>query len=215
MKSRYSGMTLIELTISLVIVSLVVLGLASMDVFTRRQLLTAQWRMIIQNEASLVVEHLQKNIVRAIGNYSTNSAVKAYLAYNGIRVLLDTNDDGVGDRWRGYQHVNFSQMWFYQNAGDGETPSGVFEVIARRLMNGTSFNCADRNSANIGLVVLQLDANRNCVNLGADRVFRSKILEITINACWDPLQLRYPCGSPDNPSVQLLSCVYMPSVATN
>jgi len=61
-------MTLIELLISIVLLSLIVLGFASINVFSRYHVITSDRRAKLQNEVSYCMEHMTRNISMAFGN---------------------------------------------------------------------------------------------------------------------------------------------------
>ncbi len=68
------SITLVELLVAVVLVGLLVLGISSLDVFSRFHLLTADRRVQLQNEASLCIERIAKDVERGIGTASDPAA---------------------------------------------------------------------------------------------------------------------------------------------
>src|SRR3989338_5081842 len=93
------SITLLELLIAITLLSVIVLGFTSIDLFSRYHVLTADRRAKVQNEASYVLEHMAKEMVRAIGDFN-NPAVSITTTPSGnplIRVWVDANRNGIRD----------------------------------------------------------------------------------------------------------------------
>lgn len=191
-------MTLIELIIALALVSIIVLGLSSINLFSHFHVINADRRANLQNEASIALEDMGKEIGKAIGSTVIAGEnpidLSPISADTSIRAFVDLAADGVspgdgqrntqGDRWRAYRlrpstaPVNErNQIWYYSNyTGAGSS----YEVVARQI-------------ASIAYTVI----NNN--------------VSVTITACWDPAVAE----SVDNPCVEMNAGIQMPSVSTN
>ncbi|MFA6358105.1 MAG: hypothetical protein WCY09_05515 [Candidatus Omnitrophota bacterium] len=88
MAKRCCGVTLIELTMVIVLMSLVFLGFFSIVVFSGEQVKSAINRSKVQNEISYALEFMSKYVQQGIGN-SANPSIKAYAT--GFQVGVDFN----------------------------------------------------------------------------------------------------------------------------
>jgi hypothetical protein len=122
--------TLLELIFAIILLSVVVLAIASIQVFSRYQVTSADRLAKVQNQVSLVVEHMNKNMFNAIGNMVNNPAY--VISGSRISVRLDTNSNGqadAGDGWIAYQ-LSGNNLTYYPNAGGSGAPGGSSEVIS-------------------------------------------------------------------------------------
>ncbi len=199
------SVTLLELLIAIVLLSIVTIGLSSIDLFSRGHVLNSQRRTTLQNEASLALEHMTKQITRAIGNTQIDPAVIRYNNNDrGIMVRIDDHPlpSGNGridsdDSWVAYRQEPpaITEIRYYTNAGNGQNPRGSFEVIAT--------NVVVRDSS--GFPGLRFIGNFNANQL------QDNFIEVLITCRWLPDQP----ASVDNPEVQLHARIKMPSVSTN
>lgn len=139
------SITLIELIIAIILFSAIVLGFSSIDLFSRRQLLGLERQSYLQNEASILITHMAKNIQKAIGGLADFP-----VAINGglITIYLDSNGDGLRDKQVAYEWDGTSYQVKYYD--DYETNPGVSEVIARNIKT-----CAMSSSSNyVGLNIV-------------------------------------------------------------
>jgi Tfp pilus assembly protein PilW len=88
MNKRLSGMTLIELVVAVILLSVIILAVMSIGSFGRYHLISSDRRARLQNELSFALEHMQKNIVQATGN-ATNPPI--VVLANGFSVRVDRN----------------------------------------------------------------------------------------------------------------------------
>ena len=139
------GFTLIELIISLTIVSLIVLTIMSVDIGSRKFFTGSDYRTRLQNEVSPVLELITRDVTRAVGDVSTgNSGINATAGRLEIR-LPDTtyynyNDNpGVAYEFNrtGYPYQIIQQRTVaWSPASWGNTT-----VVARNISNCTfSYN---------------------------------------------------------------------------
>lgn len=211
------GMTLLELLIAISLLSLIILALASINTFSHYHVLTAQYRSKVQNEASLILEHMTKQIGNAIGNEAVNGAKTVVntdwiSGHPAIRVFVDAGTlsgglfqpgEGQGsnvtptgnDHWIAYTYAGsgtYAHQLRYCNYCQDE--DCIFsqcrqtpEVLTNRM---TSF-------------IPAYPANQNFVN-------------IQFTTCWNTVGANLTaCGSADNPDVTMNTDIKMPSVSTN
>lgn len=191
------GFTLIELLISICLLAVMVLGFSSINLFTNFQVISSDRRAKLQNEASLALEHMAKQMSQAIGD-KNNLPYQFYVDNLGIRVRQDTYPSGggngkvdlgaSGDTWVGYRHEGNSVL-YYENDPDG-SHSGTVWTVSNRIV-----------TASDGLTIeIPKDAGSNdMINEFA----------ITVKARWDPVT----AISVDNPEVILKTTVLAPSVS--
>lgn len=217
MNYRLRGITLVELLISIVLLSIIVLGLSNIDLFSRSHVISSDRRAKISNDASLALEHMGKYIMNAFGNEISDGAnsVVSVVANsppgddgNTIRFKIDSDNNGTADTWRAYLYHNNSatsgknQIWYCPQCSDstcvtctthtwGDT-NYPQDIIARNINGFTPSKPVDGSSR----------LNKNYVT-------------IEIQACWDPAESHYSCGTPNNPSVNMKADITMPSVTTN
>lgn len=197
------AVTLVELLVAVALLSVIMLAVTNIDIFSRFQLLSSERRMVVQNEAQYVLEHITKEVSKAIGSTVLPGQIplRAQLVGtdNGLLVFVDLNGtgdgpgDGIwstsGDRWRLYRYKNSSapsadryQLWYYTNY-----PTSGIEVIARKVS---------------AFPIPAFDTATNSVN-------------VSITTCWDPAATTSACGTSGNPSVTMNTTIKMPSVSTN
>jgi len=209
------SVTLIELLIAIVLLSVVVLGFGSIDMFSHYHVLTADRRAQAQNEASYALEHMSKNVSRAIGNEMINGAntvvdianVTGGGEFRRLKVYIDANNNGVreapvanSDYWITYRYFNSGPLrnsvqfcGHCQNKTCNPCTSG-WETVSLRSNKVNGFEIVKPNAANI---------------------LTDNYIEATITACWDPQETHFLCGTPDNPTVTMRARIKMPSVSIN
>jgi hypothetical protein len=190
------SVTLLELLIALTLIGLVVLGFSSIDLFSRFHVTTSARRIQLQNDVATALEHMTKQISRAIGN-TADPAVKAYTDNKGIRIRIDDNPANgqvdAADTWIAYRHEDIgspatdSEIRFYPNATTSEPPAGSSESIAHRIVIS--------GGGVYGVEFWLLD----------------NILEVKVSGRWNPAQT----VSNENPEVTLRTRILMPAVSTN
>lgn len=88
MRNKLRGVTLIELVISITIISVMVLGLYSINIFSRNQVLSSDRRAKLQIDLVNALEHMSKYVHQANGNFN-NPAIE--VLGSGFRVRVDFN----------------------------------------------------------------------------------------------------------------------------
>ena len=146
--NQKKAITLMELLIAVSLVGLLSIGMWSIDLFSRHQLMTSDRRARVQNEASFALEHMAKEIIKAIGDKDNPAVSTAAIASDtAIRIYVDLASDGQspgdgqrgtsGDRWRAYRYRGAGapassryQIWYYPNYIN---PSSTYEVISKKI----------------------------------------------------------------------------------
>lgn len=190
----FAGLTLLELIIALAISAFIVLAIHNITVYTNFHVLTADRRAKAQNEASFCLEHMSKEIAKAIGNEKiegVNNVV--YISTDAVSAFIDYSGNGkrdASDNWIKYNFDNTKGSLYYcANCSDDATCPTCFspggpERLSDRIHNFTP------------------SSNDNLVN-------------INITACYDPLERKFACGSRDNPTANLTTRIKMPQVSVN
>lgn len=199
--NQNKSLTLLELLISISILGLLVLGFSNLDTFTRYHVATSDRQAKLQNDASYVLEHMAKEISKAIGNVQDDKPPITITAIRGdpaIKVWIDSNGSGqrdTGDKQIAYRyHITQAsagrcQVWYCPYCRDEQLcescdpPWSVSNNVLSKKISG--FDAV-------------YDADGNCI-------------DIEITACWDPLA----ASSPDNPCVTLRNRINLPSVSSN
>lgn len=198
------AVTLIELLLAVSLFGLMILAFHNLDIFTRYHIVTSDKRVQLQNECSYLLEHMAKQIGRAIGDISAiavegtdsakiygDKAITVWIDYDNNGLYSSTSDRRVAYRYRSGTAVaaNNYNILYYSNclgANCSQAGSSTPEVLARHI---TAFD-ATYTSGN------------NYVN-------------VSITSCWDPDNASTPCGSGDNPQVSMNSCIYLPTLSTH
>lgn len=190
------SITLIELLIAITLLSLIVLGFSSIDLFSRNQVLTADRRAQVQNEVAYVLEHMTKELNNAIGNSIIPNNSPFWAAPDSVQIGYIADVDHNGQRIddaahrRGYRYggSNPYTIWFCTNPIEAmcySSGSGA-EFLSRRI---TAFT--------------------------PNYVTTDNYIGIDLTGCWDPDGSPNACGTPDNPSVTMRTRIKMPSVSTH
>jgi len=92
MNKKIKSVTLVELLISVTVVSIMILSFYSIETFSHNQVINSDRRAKVQNELSYAVEHMSKYVLQGIGNNSTvnNRAIQTW--GTGFQVRVDFNN---------------------------------------------------------------------------------------------------------------------------
>lgn len=187
-KSRLDkSMTLLELIISIAIMSIIVLGFTSLDLYSRHNVLQADRRARVQNTLSYALDHMTKKIGNAIGD--SNYPPVDTTTTNIIKVRIDSNNDGKRDVPPDiqiayvYKPAPDYQIWYYSDFAT--YPSSGYEVIAKNITSNFTDSYVTKDT--------------NYIN-------------ITIKGCWD---ITKSLPSQDNPENTMLTRIKMWGVSTN
>lgn len=122
------SVTLIELIISVTIVSVIILSIYSIDTFSRNQVINSERRVKVQNELAYTLEHMGKYVQQALGNV-TRPAIEYFpnsVNPDGFQIWLDINETpGVtgDDGWIRYRLINNNTIRV-NCGGPGGCPTG-------------------------------------------------------------------------------------------
>ena len=101
MPRKKTGLSLIELLVSVILMSLVLLGFFSIDTFSKNHVVTSDRRAKVQNDILYALEHMSKYVQRSSGNLNRNAIQSLG---TGFRVYIDLRntpsvftDDGYID----------------------------------------------------------------------------------------------------------------------
>ncbi len=90
--------TLIELLIAVSLLSVVILAAATFDIASRNFLRASQRKAEVVNDATLVLDHMHKNILSAIGdihNFTITPVGGGGFGSNGVQFIRDSNNDAM------------------------------------------------------------------------------------------------------------------------
>ncbi len=182
------SVTLVELLIAICIFSLIVIGFSSIDTFSQYHVITSDRRAKLQNDASYVLEHMAKEIGRAIGD--ANQSAVSVTTIDGdpaIIVWIDYNQDGKrdsvpSDRQIAYRYRSSPdyQMRYYSDYSG----SSSYEIISRSIY-------------------------------GFTRSLTDDYVSVEVSVCYDPDGSPAACGSLNNPALVMKNRIYMPAVSTH
>jgi hypothetical protein len=182
-----------------VLLSIIILGLTNIDLFSRSHVISSDRRAKIDNEISLALVHMAKNIGKAIGDVNQAPVTLTTIGGdNAITVWIDYNTNGqrdASDKQIAYRYSpapNY-EIWYYSNYTD--SPAS-YEVLTSKKIR------PDFSSTTSQPTYRTYSSSNNYI-----------VVQLT--ACWDPSQTRYSCDTPNNPSVTMKANIKMPSVTTN
>lgn len=198
------SITLIELLIAMILLVVIVLGVTSINVFSRYHVVSSDRRAKLQNDVARCLEHMTKYLSAAIGNETSVADTAVYIRSNPastiLSVLADTNgnglsEDGGGDFWIRYEFDPSTHRLSYCNqcqnqVCSGASCSGTEDVLATNI---TAFSASKSGTP-------------------ANNFSKGNYVNVSLTACWDP---DGSCDTPDNPSVTMSSSIILPQVATN
>lgn len=187
MNRQKRAITLIELLVAIALSGLLIVGISSLNTFAQFHLMTSVRRAQVQNEASLVLEHMAKNIAQGIGSLNMPAAVK-HDSEEWIKVRWDRNSNGQPDNddgWIAYRYIPAqNEIQYHANYSASSWPTTGGEVISRKV---TYFSCG----------------------------ITDNYIFADITACVDPDGDPNACGNIDNPQVEMKCRIKMPGVSVN
>lgn len=190
------SLTLLELIISIAIISLIVLGFTSLDLYSRHNVLLASRRARVQNALSYVLDHMTKNVSQAIGDSSSetvntddiddNTAFKVRIDSDGTKGELDASDIQIAYAYNDTSH----QIWYYS---DYTNDPISYEVIAENILPDFSGGCSS-------------PTKDSCVRYDNT----TNYIQVRLAGRWDATQE----ASQDNPEDTMLTRIKMWGVST-
>lgn len=205
MKQKDLGLTLLELLISIILLTVIAIALTNIDIFGRFHVITSDRRAKLQNEVSYALEHMVKHIGMAVGDFDQVPVdISAIGADQAIRVWVDTNGNGMRDDATLDKQIAYvydaanNQFNYYANYTDAPA---VFETITKQVIMPDFTGYAAQPPAPPQTYKVYDSANN--------------YVDVVITACWDPDGIPYACGTADNPTVTMHNRIIMPSVSTH
>jgi hypothetical protein len=183
-----------ELLISLVLLSMVVLGISNIDEFCKYVFMGSDRKSKMLNEAGYVVEHMSKFIGQAVGDANnTPVTVGSPPAYCTQAVLVRI--DNVSKVPNGIWDQDDSRIMY------------CFNNTAHSVTYYSNYTIADPGPSE----VLSRNIAAFIPNVAGNTV------DVNITGCWNASILSGPkaCGSVDNPRVTLQTKIFMSSVSIN
>jgi Tfp pilus assembly protein PilV len=188
------GITLIELIVSIILLGMVVVSFFSIDLFSRQQFLATDKRAKLQNEAVYVLSHISKQLTRAIGdvnnlpvNITPSSGITSV-----IRATIDATPDGMLD------FSNDANISYCYNSVGCNHAAVAYSIYFNSNISAASVPAAEILASHVRS--FYATQSGNCVS-------------VNIVTCWDPAESSQPCGSLDNPAINITNSVSMPSVS--
>jgi hypothetical protein len=188
---RKQSVTLMELLICMALLGMVVLGVFSIDTFSRHHLTDSGNRAKVQSDVSLILEHMARNIPLAVGD--TDNYPLRFQASRRLLIRIDSNQNGIldsNDNWVCYGKDNIA---------------------------GSILQYCSNYSESIGSCYIDWDtlSSRIVSNINSTYMIfnnTTNFLTVNITGCLYPL--RSDCGSAANPIVNMSSRIKMPSVSS-
>jgi len=236
MKTKYKSLTLLELLLCLVLFSVIVLGISTLDIFGQFHAITSDRRALVQNELSFVMDHITKNITG--GNHCSSMPCTPIYAgaigdKNNPPFILDSDNQGFSIRWDngcgisynsdlsnglasdpcgwvGYRQVG-NAMYFYAN---DTTPTSSPRNVSS---NGHSakYEVIATHLLSAGGFVINTGTGLNYVTINTpgtpSSVNSYDACTITLQAYWNP-------NNPpalDNPQAKMQATIFAPAASTN
>jgi len=185
------SLTIIELLIAVSIFALIVVGFSNIDTFSRYHVITSDKKAKLQNDASYVLEHMTKEINKAIGDVNQSEPAVSVTTIDSdpaIIAWIDYNQNGKrdsapSDRRIAYRYRSSPdyQMRYYSDYSGSPTS---YEIISRKI---SAFS----------------------------RSLTDNYVFVEITTCDDPDGSLAACGTLDNPQLTMKNRIYMPAVSTH
>ncbi|MFA5362351.1 MAG: prepilin-type N-terminal cleavage/methylation domain-containing protein [Candidatus Omnitrophota bacterium] len=188
------AVSLIELLISLMILSLVILGFSCLDLFSSGQVSLANKILKTQNEAAYITEFMAKQTIKAVGDANVPP----------VRMFNDADETGVVFR------IDINENGKWDSPPDKEIAflyRGTPDFEMRYYSNYPSVSPAD---------IVTLSRNAYMLPLFGP-VITDNYLTMTIDTCWDPQNAltSFPCGSSNNPVAHVRSRILIPAASVH
>jgi hypothetical protein len=126
-------MTLVELILSVLLLSVVVLTGISIEIGLRRTMISTDWESQLLEETAPIMAIVSKDINRGIGDITNlpyrTTVIGGDMVY-GVRIDSNMNAIADGpDRWTAYR-LHGNELWYYPNASDAS-----YQIMSNRLVN--------------------------------------------------------------------------------
>jgi len=129
MLDKKRGMNLLELIVAMVLMSLVLLGFFSIELFSSHHVVTSDRRAKLQNEISYSLEYMAKYVQQGVGDFN-NPPITRYPTsgtQTGFRVRVDMNNPPTpnnltDDTWVVF-YLSGNELRTFQGVGSSEALS--------------------------------------------------------------------------------------------
>jgi Tfp pilus assembly protein PilW len=189
---RNKSVTLLELLLAVALMSLVVLGFTSIDMFSRQNVVSSDRRARIQNAVAFCMAHMSKNIAKAVGskNNPPTTVPDTIGSDSAIKIWVDSNDNGKLDASTIDKQIAYAynattyQLKYYANFTDAPASS---EILSDKIVSDLGVSNVTYSSTN-------------------------NYIGIKIKGRWIPSDANV---TPDNPEVSMYTFISMPAVSVN
>ena len=195
-----SAVTLIELLVALSLLGLLVVGISSLNTYAQYHLITSDRRATVQNQLSLVLEYMSRDIVRATGDSSNPGIFYEGLGGPEFTIRVDGNlpptpHDYSDDDFIRYEYLIACPSYkikrivtFY----DPAKPQDIKVLNTRHVIlddanNGFTSNILPNASNGIGI-------------------------QVRLKGCYNPYDIA-TCGSSNNPQLEMRTVVFSRSAS--
>jgi Tfp pilus assembly protein PilV len=159
------SITLVELLVSILIVTILVLSFYSLETFSHGQVINSERRAKVQNQLAYVLEHMSKYVQRASGNTANKPIVETA---TGFQVRVDFNDPQtpsvLADYTVGYSLDSATHTLSTTCSGSANCPFGT-ETLSNKIIGNFVSNAIMPNSPTDGFYV-KVDPLGNFVDIG-------------------------------------------------
>ena len=140
MNKKNKSVTLIELLVSITIVSIMILSFYGLEALSQSWVINAERRAKVQNELSNVLEHMSKYVQTAYGDKNHPPVV---FTESGFKVQVDfksqqTPWDLINLAWVSYSLDNNTLSTSCAAIGSGTCGSFAAETLSKRIISGVS-----------------------------------------------------------------------------
>ena len=128
MLTQTTAVTLLELIIACILLGLIVITVSTVGLFSHAQVLSADRRAQVQNEAAYVLEHMGKFVMQGVGD-ATHEPI--WWTTNGFSVRIEHQPPTVGN-------LDDDTIVSYTLSGNTLTCSLNTEVISNHILSGVT-----------------------------------------------------------------------------
>jgi Tfp pilus assembly protein PilV len=196
---RNKSVTLVELIIAIVLVSVIILGINSVNIFSRYHLISSDHRAKLQNDVSFVLEHMTKEVSKAIGNEAItfsgfgSGSVISITDNTSLTIFIDATQDGIRNTANDY--------WIKYNL---DTADDKHELTYCAKCPDKACACSTTD----GLEIL----SKKITGFSPSVDFtKGNYVTVDITGRWDPSNDKV---SQDNPEISMRATINLPSVST-
>jgi len=134
MLKKKCGLSLIELLVTMILMSLVILGFFSIDSFSRHHVISSDKRVKVQNEISYALEYMSKYVQQSVGDFN-NPPITVYPTsgiQTGFRVRADLNTPKTPSNLGDDTWVNF-----YLDGNVLKTSqNATIDILSEKIVSG-------------------------------------------------------------------------------